>query len=64
MAKELVKTGVIARADYVKFQSFIAASLAHKKGKQASYQVKNIGFNQSQYEMLNKLELSKEPHLK
>ena len=63
LAKELIKKAAIAGADYVKFQSFIADSLTTKKAKQASYQVKNIGFSQSQYEMLKKLELSNEEHV-
>ena len=64
MAKELVRHAAEAGADYVKFQTFSADSLVTKSAKQAEYQKKNLqsGKNDTQYEMLKKLELSREAH--
>ena len=63
-AKKLIDIAVEAGVDYVKFQSFIADKLVSKVAKKASYQ--NININDgddSQYNMLKKLELSHEDHL-
>jgi len=57
LAKKLVDVAVEAGADAVKFQTFKAKNLVSKEAKKAKYQVKNTGNNESQYEMLKKLEL-------
>ena len=64
MAKELVRVAADAGADYVKFQTFSADKLVTRTAKQASYQKENLksGKNDSQYEMLKKLELSRDDH--
>lgn len=64
MAKKLVQVAAEAGADYVKFQTFSADKLVTKTAKQADYQKKNLqsGENDSQYNMLKKLELSKRDH--
>lgn len=64
MAKELIKVAAEAGADYVKFQTFSTDKLVTKTAKQAAYQKKNLqsGENDSQYNMLKKLELSREDH--
>ena len=63
IAKQLVDAAVEAGVDIIKFQTFQAEKLVSKAAKQAEYQKKNIGDgNDSQYEMLKKLELSKENH--
>jgi N,N'-diacetyllegionaminate synthase len=63
LAKQLIDAAVSAGADYVKFQTFKAESLVTKQAEQAVYQAKNTGSSgNSQYEMLKKLELSKEQH--
>ena len=64
MAKQLVKYAAEAGADYVKFQTFSAEKLVTKNAQQAAYQKKNLqsGDNDSQYDMLKKLELSKADH--
>ena len=64
MAKQLVKYAAEAGADYVKFQTFSTDKLVTKTAKQADYQKKNLqsGENDSQYNMLKKLELSREDH--
>ncbi|MET4560693.1 N-acetylneuraminate synthase [Lysinibacillus parviboronicapiens] len=58
MAKKLVKVAKVAGADAVKFQTFRAKNLVTKEAMQADYQVENLGEVSSQYEMLEKLELS------
>ena len=64
LAKQLVDKAVEAGADYIKFQTFKAANLVTKSAQQADYQKKNIGGgDNSQYQMLKKLELSREEHL-
>lgn len=63
IAKQLVDAAVDAGVDIIKFQTFNAEKLVSKSAKQAEYQKKNIGDgNDSQYEMLKKLELSKKNH--
>lgn len=63
LAKQLVDKAVDAGVDIIKFQTFKAEKLVSKAAKQAEYQKKNIGDgNDSQYEMLKKLELSEENH--
>jgi N,N'-diacetyllegionaminate synthase len=57
LAKKLVDVAEIAGADAVKFQTFKAEKLVTKEGKMAEYQKKNIGREESQLEMLKKLEL-------
>lgn len=63
-AKLLIDAAVNAGVDYVKFQTFKADSLVSKSAKKAKYQSININDgDDSQYEMLKKLELSHEDHL-
>ncbi|SEW44457.1 N-acetylneuraminate synthase [Chitinophaga sp. YR573] len=65
-AFKLVDAAFEAGADYVKFQTFKAGELVAKSARQAEYQMKNMGEqeNDSQFEMLKKLELSEEDHEK
>ncbi len=62
MALDLVKAAADAGADYVKFQTFKASSLVTQDAKQASYQKENTGKEESQYEMLRRLELTPDDH--
>ena len=64
MAKELIHQAAEAGADYVKFQTFSADKLVTRTARQAEYQKKNLrsGKDDTQYEMLKKLELSREAH--
>lgn len=64
LAKQLIDAAADAGADYVKFQTFKAGELVTKVANRASYQDKNTSNKDSQYEMLKKLELSHEVHLK
>ncbi|EPE01268.1 N-acetylneuraminate synthase [Capnocytophaga sp. oral taxon 336] len=61
-AKALIDKGAEAGVDYVKFQTFKASNLVTKQAKRAAYQDKNTQDNDSQYEMLKKLELSQAVH--
>lgn len=63
MAKQLVDAAAEAGVDYVKFQTFKAEKLVTGSARQAEYQKRNIGDgNDSQLEMLRKLELSESDH--
>lgn len=64
MAKQLVDKAAEAGVDYVKFQTFKAEKLVTKSARQAEYQKRNIGSDadDSQFNMLKKLELSAEDH--
>lgn len=57
LAKQLVDKAVEAGVDCVKFQTFIASDIVAKSARMADYQKKNTGSEQSQYGMLQKLEL-------
>ena len=58
LAKKLIDKAVEAGVDAIKFQTFKAENLVSKNAKKAKYQVENTKNNESQYEMLKKLELS------
>lgn len=62
LAKKLIDVAAESGADVAKFQTFNAKSLVTRNAEKASYQIKNTCTNESQYEMLSKLELTKEMH--
>ena len=62
LAKNLVDIAVDAGADIVKFQSFKAELQATKIASKAAYQLETTDVEESQYEMLQKLELTVEMH--
>ncbi len=63
-AKKLIEIAAEAGVDYVKFQSFVASKLVSPSAKKAEYQSKNIDDgDDSQFQMLKKLELSHADHL-
>lgn len=64
IAKQLVDKAVEAGVDIIKFQTFKAEKLVSKSARQAEYQKKNIGnkTDDSQLNMLKKLELSEKDH--
>ncbi|MCG7547225.1 N-acetylneuraminate synthase [Pseudoalteromonas sp. Of7M-16] len=64
LAFQLVDAAHKAGADIVKFQTFKAKNLVTESAKQADYQVANTGQQESQYNMLKRLELSYETHHK
>ena len=57
LGERLIDAAIVAGADAVKFQSFRADSLVSGAAPRASYQVRNQPGEQSQLEMLRKLEL-------
>ncbi|OZI77642.1 N-acetylneuraminate synthase [Bordetella genomosp. 12] len=63
LAKQLVREAARAGADYVKFQSFITEDVISPAAPKAQYQVRATGGDESQYDMVRKLELSKEDHV-
>lgn len=62
MAKELIDVAAAAGADAVKFQTFKADLLVSKAAAKADYQKQNTDNDESQYEMLKKLELDEDMH--
>ena len=62
LAKKLIDVAVSAGADAVKFQSFKADNLATKNSQKAIYQKETTNTDESQFDMLKKLELNIEMH--
>ena len=62
LAFQLVDVAKASGVDIVKFQTFVTRNLVTQKAEQAQYQKANIGKEQLQYQMLEKLELSFESH--
>lgn len=62
LAKKMVEVAADCGADFVKFQSFVAQNCVSIKAKKAKYQLENTGNNESQLEMIKKLELDKKAH--
>ena len=63
LAKRLVDVAVDAGADLIKFQTFSADRLATRQAKKADYQIVATEKSETQYEMLNRLELSESMHI-
>lgn len=64
IAKRLIDAAVEAGADAVKFQTFKAEDLVCESAKKADYQITNTGNDESQLNMLKKLELSENSFVK
>ena len=63
IAKKLVDIASNSGADYVKFQTFKAETIVSKIATKAKYQIDTVlNKNETQYEMLKKLELSEDDH--
>jgi len=58
LAKKLILSAKKSGADYVKFQTFITEDVITSNLKKANYQIKNTKSNETQFEMLKKLQLS------
>lgn len=63
IAKRLVDAAQEAGADVVKFQTFQADSLVSKYARKAEYQFQSTDENETQREMLKKLELTYDMHV-
>jgi N-acetylneuraminate synthase len=62
IATQLVDVAVTAGADAVKFQTFRAGELVSRRAPKAEYQARTTATDESQLEMVRKLELSAEAH--
>ncbi len=62
LAKQLIDAASEAGADAVKFQTFQADKLVCKAAKKADYQMKTTNREETQYEMIKKLELTHQMH--
>lgn len=59
LAKKLIEGAALAGADLVKFQTFSAEKIVTRNAPKAGYQVDFSNTSESQFEMLQKLELGK-----
>ncbi len=62
LAKKLIDAASLAKVDYVKFQTFIPENVISKFAVKADYQKATTGSDESQLDMVRKLQLSKEQH--
>ncbi len=62
LAKKLIDVAVEANANAVKFQTFKAENLVSKNAQKADYQKQTTDKNESQFEMIKKLELDVDTH--
>ena len=62
LAKKLVDAAATAGADLVKFQTFTAETLMVKTAEKADYQKGMTDKNESQFDMIKKLELGRDNH--
>ncbi len=61
-ARQLIETASEAGADLVKFQTFTADAVILNNARKADYQLETTSNCESQHEMIQKLELSREMH--
>jgi len=62
LARKLIDAAAEAGADLVKFQTFRADALVAAHAPKADYQLKTTSAGESQYEMIRRLELTREHH--
>ncbi len=62
IARELIDAAAHAGADAVKFQTFTAADLVRANTPKADYQQQTTGKDESQFDMIRRLELDREAH--
>jgi N,N'-diacetyllegionaminate synthase len=62
IAKKMIEAAKNAGADAVKFQSGSAENIVIPDAKKANYHIANTSNNESHYDMIKKLELSRENH--
>lgn len=62
LAKKLIAEAAAAGADLVKFQTFLANKIVSSTAPKAEYQKRTTDSGESQFEMIQKLELSRESH--
>jgi len=62
LAKKLIDVAANSGADAVKFQTFKAENVVSKTAKKAGYQIETTDGEESQFEMIKKLELDESTH--
>jgi N-acetylneuraminate synthase len=62
LARQLIDVAAASGADAVKFQTFKSEAVISRAAKKAEYQVTNTGSDESQLDMVRKLELGVEEH--
>ncbi len=62
IAKKLIDVAAESGADAVKFQTFKASNLVSKTAQKAEYQKQTTDINETQFEMIKKLELNVDAH--
>jgi len=62
LAKQLIDVAAASGADAVKFQTFKAENLVSKTAQKAAYQKETTGIEESQFDMIKKLELDVNTH--
>jgi N,N'-diacetyllegionaminate synthase len=62
-AKELIDSAAYSGADFAKFQTFKAEKIITKQAPKANYQKRSLSDNESQYNMIKRLELNKNSHI-
>lgn len=62
IARQLIDVAATAGADFVKFQTFSADTLVTRSAGKADYQTKTTAKDQSQHEMIRRLELTRAMH--
>ena len=62
LAKKLIDVAAKAGADFVKFQTFKAETLVTQTADKAEYQKEITNTDESQFEMIKKLELDRKTH--
>ena len=62
LARQLIDIAADAGADAVKFQTFKANNLVSKSAPKAEYQISTTGVDDSQFDMIRKLELDESAH--
>lgn len=62
LAKKLIDVAVVSGADAVKFQTFKAEKLVSKNAQKAQYQQETTDHQESQFDMIKKLELDLSAH--
>jgi len=64
LAKQLIDVAASSGVDAVKFQTFKASTLVSKNAQKANYQKQTTDSNESQFDMIKKLELDIDTHKK
>ena len=62
LAKKLIDVALEAKVDAVKFQTFKAENLVSKNAQKADYQKETTNKEESQFDMIKKLELDVDTH--